>query len=281
MTLDTSHVGRSGAMVERSWTASDALLYAVAVGAGSADPTKELEFTTENSAGIDQQVLPSFICVAAGAPLPEGLDIDFTKMLHAEMGFLLYKDVPVDGKVTSTTTVRSIYDKGSGALVSTVTEVLDAATKEPVAQLDSALFIRGAGGFGGDRGPRDPWQLPDREPDETITASTLKEQALIYRLTGDRNPLHSDPEFANKAGFPRPILHGMCTYGFTARILLHAAADSNPSKFGSMSARFSKTVEPGETLTVQVWHDEAGALFRTLNENGEVVLDMGRLTHRS
>ena len=109
---------------------------------------------------------------------------------------------------------------------------------------------------------------------------TRLDQALLYRLTGDRNPLHSNPEFARQAGFERPILHGMCTYGFTARALLHAVADSDPDHFGGFSARFSKTVDPGDTLTVSIWRTEDGALFQTAKQTGDIVVDRGVMTLR-
>jgi acyl dehydratase len=145
----------------------------------------------------------------------------------------------------------------------------------------STLFIRGEGGWGGDRGPSrstaetDP---PDRAPDRTVTYPVPVDQALLYRLSGDRNPLHADPEFAKLAGFPRPILHGLCTYGYTGRALLHALYDGDPDRFGSMSARFSKPVIPGDTLTVEIWVDGREATFRTLNQDGAVVLDAGTAT---
>jgi acyl dehydratase len=280
MAIDLDYVGRSGEPTERSWTVKDTLLYAVAVGAGHGDPTSELEFTTENST-VKHRVLPSFICVAAGGRLPEGFSFDGARMLHAEMSFELLGDLPAEGRVISTARIDGIYDKGSGALISTVTEVIDAESGAPLARLGSGLFVRGDGGFGGERGPRDDWSVPDREPDTTVSYDTLPEQALIYRLTGDRNPLHSDPVFAQRAGFSAPILHGMCSYGITARALLHAVADSEPAAFGGMYGRFSKPVQPGETLTVEVWKTEDGALFRTRDSVGDVVIDRGRASLRA
>jgi acyl dehydratase len=279
MAIDLDYVGRVGEPTERSWTVTDTLLYAVAVGAGHGDPSRELAFTTENST-VEHRVLPSFICVASGGRLPDGFTFDNTRMLHAEMSFELLADLPAAARVLSTARIDGIYDKGSGALISTSTEVVDAESGEPLARLGSGLFIRGEGGFGGDRGPKDVWAAPDREPDVTISHETLPEQALIYRLTGDRNPLHSDPEFARRAGFPAPILHGMCTYGITARVLLHAVADSDPTVFGGMYGRFTKPVPLGETITVEVWRTDGGAQFRTLDSVGDVVIDRGRASLR-
>lgn len=279
MAIDLEYVGKSGEPTERSWTVKDTLLYAVAVGAGHSDPSHELEFTTENST-VEHRVLPSFICVASGGRLPEGFTFDGTRMLHAEMSFELLGDLPAEGSVVSTARIDGIYDKGSGALISTVTDVVDAQSGALLARLGSGLFIRGDGGFGGDRGPKDDWAAPDRQPDVTVSYDTLPEQALLYRLTGDRNPLHSDPVFAQRAGFPAPILHGMCSYGITARALLHIVADSDPAVFGGMYGRFSKPVQLGETLTVEVWKTDGGALFRTRDSLGDIVIDRGRVSLR-
>src|SRR5207244_4072866 len=178
-------------------------------------------------------------------------------------------------------TVTGIYDKGSGALVVTENAAVDAATGERLVTSRSSAFMRGEGGFGGERGSDQPWSRPDREPDHRVVQPTRPEQALIYRLSGDRNPLHADPKFAARGGFSKPILHGLCTYGVTGRALLHALCGSDPARFGSMSGRFSRPVFPGETLTVSIWRDGDGsALFQTANQDGAVVIDRGRLTTR-
>src|SRR5260370_742113 len=135
-------------------------------------------------------------------------------------------------------------------------------------------------GCGGDRGPSDGWQRPDREPDHRVVQPTRPEQALLYRLSGDRNPLHADPKFAARGGFSRPILHGLCTYGVTGRALLHAVCGSDPARFRSMSGRFSRPVLPGDTLVVSIWlPQDSGdtALFQTVTEDGNVVIDHGRM----
>ena len=278
---DLSLVGKSGKPGTGSWDSFKALLYAVAVGAGQEDPSKELEFTTENSPGIEQKVLPSFINVAgASGGLPDGLVIDLKRLLHAEQGFTLHKPIPVEGTATGTQTITGIYDKGSGALISTSTEIVD-AKGEALATIRGGLFMRGLGGWGGERGPEESWQVPEGKPDIEVKFQPPISQALVYRLTGDRNPLHSSPEFAKAAGFDRPILHGMCTYGYTARLLLHAVSDGDPAKFSGMFGRFSKTVLPGEPLALQVWKGSSGeSLFRTVNsETGEIKIDKGRVQH--
>jgi acyl dehydratase len=280
MPITADMVGVSGEPVDRSWTSDQALLYAVAVGAGLGSPSSELAFTTENSTDTPQQVLPSFVCLTTGGSLPIYDQIDFTKMLHAEQGFTLHRPLSPAGTLRSVSTLTAVLDKGSGKLVTTRTEVTDPEDDSPVATVTSGMFFRGEGGFGGERGPSDDWILPDREPDHTVVYETRPEQALLYRLTGDRNRLHSDPRFAERSGFDRPILHGMATYGFTARALLHAVANSDPAKFVGMSARFSKSVWPGDTLTIQIWQDGSDVMFRTMNQAGDAVLDRGRASVR-
>src|SRR5262252_497140 len=254
MALDHSLVGEPGAPHERSWTSKDALLYAVGVG----DPLNELEFTTENSEGIIQQVLPTFGVLLAQAPASRNLgDFDRALLVHAEQAFELHRPLPVEGTARTVATVRGIYDKGSGALVVTENEAFDAATGERLVTTRSGIFIRGEGGFGGDRGSTERWERPRSEPDHQVTLATRPEQALIYRLSGDRNPLHADPKFAARGGFSRPILHGLCTYGVTGRALLHTLCGSDPARFASMSGRFTHPVLPGESLTISIWLPDA------------------------
>lgn len=282
MALDHSLIGVPGEPQERSWTSKDALLYAVGVGAGLGDPLQELSFTTENSEGITQQVLPTYAVLISQASVGRRTgDFDPALLVHAEQSFELHKPLPVNGTVRSTATVTGMYDKGSGALVTTQNQAVDAATGEKLVTARSGLFIRGEGGFGGERGGSEPWSLPQREPDHRVTLATRPEQALIYRLSGDRNPLHADPKFAARGGFDRPILHGLCTYGVTGRALLHALCGSDPARFASMSGRFTRPVWPGESLTVSIWADEDGsAVFQTANGDGAVVIDRGTMRFR-
>jgi acyl dehydratase len=286
MSLDHNLVGVPSEPQERSWTSTDALLYAVGVGAGLGDPLQELEFTTENSEGVQQQVLPTYAVLLAQARIGHSLgDFDPAMLVHAEQGFELHRPLPVAGTVRTVATVTGIYDKGSGALVASENVAVDAATGEKLITSRSSLFIRGEGGFGGDRGPSDGWQRPEREPDRRVVQQTRPEQALLYRLSGDRNPLHADPKFAARGGFSRPILHGLCTYGVTGRALLHAVCGSDPARFRAMSGRFSRPVMPGDTFVVSIWLPENGragqtddtALFQTATEDGTVVIDRGRL----
>lgn len=278
MALDHSLIGEPGEPSERSWTSADALLYAVGCGAGLGDPLQELEFTTENSEGVTQQVLPTYGVLLAQSRRGRRFgDFDPALLVHAEQAFELHRPIPVDGTVRTVATITGMYDKGSGALVATESTAVDVATGEPLVTSRSSAFIRGEGGFGGDRGPSATWERPEREPDQVATAQTRPDQALLYRLSGDRNPLHSDPAFAARAGFPRPILHGLCTYGVTGRLLLHALCGSDPARFRSMRARFSRPVLPGARLTVSMWVDGACAKFQTTDDDGQVVIDHGEV----
>ena len=283
MPLDHSLVGVPSEPQERSWTSKDALLYAIGVGAGLGDPLAELEFTTENSEGVNQQVLPTYAVLVAQARASRSLgDFDRALLVHAEQAFELHRPLPVEGTVRTVATVTGIYDKGSGALVASENVAVDAATGAKLVTSRSGAFIRGEGGFGGERGPSDRWQRPERPPDHQVVQPTRPEQALLYRLSGDRNPLHADPKFAARGGFSRPILHGLCTYGFTGRALLHTLCGSDPARFGSMSGRFSRPVLPGDTLVVSIWREDGdSALFQTATEDGTVVIDHGRVRFRA
>lgn len=278
MPIDLNSVGREAGPVEVSWTSRDAMLYAVGVGAGQDDALAELEFTTENTAGVALRMLPTYAVVIvqnAVAARPEFGDIDRTKLVHAEQGFELHRPLPVEGRARVTGRVVGIQDKGSGALVSMESVAVDAATGELLATATSSVFIRGEGGFGGERGVSAPSRIPERAPDFERVVATRADQALLYRLSGDRNPLHSDPAFAARGGFPRPILHGMCTYGITGRILLNEFCGGDPGRLRSMQGRFTRPVLPGDVLKVQAWKEADGIRFRTLAENGQPVLDQG------
>ena len=293
MGLNLEAVGTTSEPSERSWDHKDALLYTLGVGAGALDPTGfELDFTTENSAGHPQKVLPTFVTIVGqgggGRQMADLGDIDMTKLVHGEQSITLHGEIPAQGSTRVTTTVAGMYDKGSAGLVVLESESVDATTGAPAFTTRTGLFIREAGGFGGPRGPEGDEDsalatqpLPSREPDEVVSYATRSDQALLYRLSGDRNPLHSDPTFAKRAGFDRPILHGLCTYGFTGRGLLHMVCGSDPSRFGSMRARFSRPTMPGDTLSISVWDvgaESAGAYrFRTETQRGEVVIDGGLL----
>lgn len=274
MPLDLSAVGRRTGPQPVTWNSRDAIIYALGVGAGSEDPSRELAFTTENSKGIDQAVLPTFPAVISPRPMtPISIgEFDRSKSVHGEQSLILHEPLPPDGTGFSTQSVEAIHDKGSGALV-VRTSQLTAEDGRPLATSRIGQFIRGEGGFGGDSGPRLEWAVPDRAPDHVVEQRTRPDQALLYRLSGDRNPLHSDPAFAARAGFDRPILHGMCSFGFVGRAIL-AMADYDPARFRSMKVRFSKPVYPGDTLRSEFWAGGGSLKFRTF-VGERLVLDAG------
>ena len=199
-------------------------------------------------------------------------------MVHGFMGIELYDEIPADGEIESSGEISGIYDKGSAAVLETTSTSVNKATGKPLLKTVSQLFCRGEGGWGGDRGPSLKVDYPDSEPTHSVSYKTREDQALTYRLSGDRNPLHSDPKFAAMGGFDKPILHGLCTYGFTGRALLSALCDGDPARFRAMSGRFSRPVIPGDELTVSIWQNGNDAVFRTTNQNGDVVLDQGSCT---
>ena len=283
MPLNLNAVGTSSEPRTVSWTSDEALLYAIGVGAGQDDPLAELEFTTENGHEVEQRVLPTFGAILTQLRGLSGLDFGTfnpAMLVHAEQSTHLTGALPASGTIEVASTLIGIYDKGSGALVVRETTGRLPGAGEPIVTTRSAVFIRGEGGFGV-HGPRDGWAAPDRAPDAELEASTRPDQALLYRLSGDHNPLHSDPAFAARAGFPRPILHGMCTYGVAARVLLGALADGDPARFDRLSGRFSKPVFPGEALRIKVWSDADTHLFQVVNDRDEVVFDRGTFTLRA
>ena len=278
MPINPEAVGRKGEPNRRSWKSKDALLYAIGVGAD----TEELAFTTENTKDTPQRVLPTMAVVLGGGGVPFGELGTFNPamMLHGAQRIDLFGEIPPEGEIESTGEIGAVWDKGEGkaAVAEMISESVDVATGKPLFRTTMTAFFRGEGGFGGERGPSPDWSHPDREPDHVVHYRTRLDQPLVYRLSGDRNPLHSDPSFAKMGGFERPILHGLCTYGFTGRALLHSLCDSDPSRFRSMDARFSKPVMPGDDLTVSIWVDGGQALFQTKNQDDVVVLDQGVAT---
>ncbi|MFT7222029.1 MAG: acyl dehydratase [Candidatus Azotimanducaceae bacterium] len=273
MPIKPEAVGVKGTPSRRNWTSKDALLYAVGIGAGS----DELQYTTENTKDLVQKVFPTFAVIVGGGGIPMKAVGSFNPalMVHGEQGIELLKEIPADGEIESVGECTAIYDKGSAAVLEFSSESKDVATGEVLLRTRTSLFCRGEGGWGGDRGPSEKLLFPERAADHQVSYVTREDQALTYRLSGDRNPLHSDPSFAAMGGFDKPILHGLCTYGFTGRGLLHALCDGDASRFKSMNARFSKPVIPGDTLTISMWVDENEALFRTTNQMGDVVIDQG------
>lgn len=259
MPIDPSvAIGAELPAVPFEWTASDVLLYHLALGAG-ANPTdpRELRYATEQ----DLQVLPTFAVVAPTVHATErprvsypGIEIDLAKVLHGTQRIDLHHPIPVQGKGSALTRVADVYDKGSAAVIVTETLVSD-LDGAPLWTNTSSIFARGEGGFGGQRGPSSANVLPEREPDAVLSTPTLPQQALWYRLLGDRNPLHSDPFFAAAAGFPAPILHGLGSYGIVCKALVDEFLDGDVTRVRSFGVRFAGVVFPGETLRTSAWRD--------------------------
>ena len=258
-----------GAMLpprEASWTASDVLLYHLALGAG-ADPVspRELRYGYEP----DLQVLPTFAVVAhtlrdtapPSLAMP-GIDVDLRKVLHGGQEIVVHRPLPTDAKAVAETRITDVYDKGRAAVI-----VQETRLREPgggtFVTARSSIFVRGEGGFGGERGPSDRIPAPDRAPDAELLTPTLPQQALWYRLLGDRNPLHVSPEFAAAAGFERPILHGLCTYGMVCKAVVDGLLDGDATRVGGYAVRFAGVVIPGETLRTRVWRDGSRLLLAT------------------
>lgn len=264
------------------YTDRDTMLYALGVGMG-ADPMneKELPFVYEN--GL--KALPTMATVIAwgAGGLTGQMGINYLMVVHGEQKLEIHEPLPTEAPIKAGVRVIGAYDKGKdkGAVIYTETVISRTDTGAKLATLVSSTFARGDGGFGGpSEGAPEPHPTPNRAPDAEVALATRPDQALIYRLSGDRNPLHSDPNVARLAGFPRPILHGLCSYGVTCRAVLQTYADYDPSRIKNFDVRFSSPVFPGETIVTRMWRDgnvisfEASVAERnvTVIKNGRCVL---------
>jgi len=262
----------------REWTDRDTMLYALGVGMGS-DPMNEAELPFVFEAGL-KGVPTMATCMAWGGGPSAGLmGINFMLVVHGEQKVEIHKPLPTECTVELDGKVLGAWDKGAGkgAVIVVETTMKDAKSGDLLATLTSSIFARGDGGFGGPaEGAPEPHQVPDRTPDVSLDFPTTENQALIYRLSGDRNPLHADPAFARMAGFPRPILHGLCTYGITCRAVLQAVTDFDPDQIYSHQARFSAPVFPGDTITVDLWKDGKNISFEArVKARGATVIKNG------
>jgi acyl dehydratase len=259
-----------------SWDAKDAIIYALGVGMG-ADPMdeQELAFVYEK----ELKAVPTLAGVVAWGAGVGASGVNYLLVVDGERKIEFHKPMTVQGKVTAASRILGAWDKGpgKGAVIVSETVLADEAGAKMLT-ITGSLFARGDGGFGGpSEGQPEPHAVPSRAPDMSVDIPTRPDQALIYRLSGDRNPLHCDPAIAKAAGFPRPILHGMCTYGITCRAVLQTYAGYEPARFKSHQARFSAPVFPGETITVDLWRDDEVVSFEArVKDRGVTVIKNGK-----
>ncbi len=265
-----------------TYTDRETMLYALGVGFGR-DPmdAAELKYVYETQ---DMRTVPTMATVIAwGQRTLEGADLNWIMIVHGEQRVTLHRPLPAAATVIADGAVTGCYDKGAdkGAIITSETRIRLADTGEPLCTLGSTIFARGDGGFGGPAGGGpEPHAIPDRAPDMSCPLETRPDQALLYRLSGDRNPLHSDPGFAGAAGFPRPILHGLCTYGTACRAILKTVCDYDHTRIAQFDVRFSAPVFPGETIITDMWRDGNVISFQcrlaerdaTVIKNGKCVL---------
>lgn len=254
------------------------MLYALAAGMGR-NPVdqKELKFVYEADGFV---AMPTLAVTIARSRLPRTLPIDFTKVLHGEQTLRVHRPLPIAAELSADTRITHIVDKGAqkGAIIYHETVARQVGEDDLLFTVGGSLFARGDGGY---EGPSDtapaPYTIPDREPDLIHESCTRPDQALLYRLTGDRNPLHADPALAKKAGFDAPILHGLCTYAVACRAILASVCDYDPARIASFDVRFTKPVIPGEQIRTAIWREKGSVAFRcSVPKRDDVVLDNGR-----
>ena len=262
--------------VEISYSDKDSILYSLGIGLGN-DPMNlnELKYVYENS----QSVLPSMATnFQYHSPLLLKTNINFIMVVHGEQRLSITNALPVSGDFIANAKVIGCYDKGParGAIIEVETTVKNRKNNEEICKLVSTTFARGDGGFGGPDSPKKEIFIPDGEPDYVSEVSTKPDQALIFRLSGDYNPLHSDPNFAKAAGFEKPILHGMCTYGIACRSLVDKICENDASKLKRFDCRFSSPVYPGETIITEMWKKDKMIYFNSkVKERDKLVLKNG------
>jgi len=280
-------LGASLGTTSGSYEADDVILYHLGVGAGfDATSERELEYTFEKKL----KVLPSFAVVAAssfssrvrrakegggsgmgGLGKVPGLEFNPAMLLHGEQEVVLHQPLPTAARFTTEGRVAEIYDKGKAALA-----IIENASKDesgkPLFTLRMSLFLRGEGGFGGPSGPKAGNARPERAPDGVVESPTLPQQALLYRLNGDKNPLHADPEFAKLGGFDAPIIHGLCSYGIACKAIVDHALDGDTSRVASYAARFAGVAYPGETYVTSWWREGDRILLEARSKQRDAIV---------
>jgi acyl dehydratase len=268
--IDARAAGRTFPALTVGYDWRDCALYALGVGATA----EELDLLYE---GRGPKVLPTFAVIPlfrATRPAVAALGVPQTSIIHGEQRIVLHRPLAPKDTLSIEARVSAIYDKGEAGAVAVIESEARGADGAPAFRGRSSIFARGQGGFGGDRGPKaEEVSPPERAPDFAVTETTRPEQALLYRLSGDLNPLHADPDFARTAGFARPILHGLCTFGFAGRALVRGACGGDVARLRSFGVRFAGVVMPGDALTTEGWRLEGGRwAVRTKTGSGRVVL---------
>lgn len=265
------------------WGQDQVILYHLGIGAGMARPTdpKELEYTYEKNLKVlpSYGVIPVFGAVGGMAGVP-GIQINFALVLHGEQDIEIHRPIPVRAKIESAGRIAGIYDKGKAALI-----VIEVETREvggdKLFTNRFSIFARGEGGFGGDAGPKAGNDAPSRAPDAVVSSPTLPHQALLYRLSGDKNPLHADPDFAKLGGFDKPILHGLCSFGIVCKAVVDELLGGDVKRVARYQVRFAGVVFPGETIETSMWRDGNKILIAAkAKERGAPVISNAAITLR-
>jgi acyl dehydratase len=269
--IDLRLVGKKYGPISFEYTWKDVVLYALSIGAQA----EELPFVYEDVKG-GLRVFPSFSVVMGMdllIDLFKDLKVDLSRFIHGEQAIKLYRPIPPEGKTLVEGEITNIYDKVKGALIIWRKKVMTPGG-DLLAETESGVFYVGEGGFGGDPGPKAEALEPPigTQPDFTVSHFIPENQTVLYRLSGDLNPLHVDPDFAKRGGFPRPILHGLCTYGHAVRAILYKACDGDVGRFKEFKARLSGVVYPGDTLVTKGWRDKGGRyLIQSRTDRGVVL----------
>lgn len=278
-TLSPELVGTEFEPCNVSWTRKDVMLYALGVGS---KPGSELDFLYERRG---PKVLPTYAVIPgmqALSNIGKAVELDVARLLHGEQGIEIHRPLPPEAELVMTSRISEVWDKGKAAVIGIEADFSD--DEGPVFSTRSTLFYLGAGGFGGESGPstRTLNLPPDREPDLTVSFVTQEEQGALYRLSGDRVALHIDPAFARKAGYEKPFMHGLCTFGFVGRAALQGLCDGDPERFLSISGRFSERVEFGDEIQTRIWHTAPGeAVLQAVTQDGKVVLSQAKTTFKT
>lgn len=278
MSLKLSAIGSYSTPVTHTWSDTDCMLYALSIGLSYPDFTQDLQYTTENTEGVELQVIPTFASIIgrdqAAEHLVYGPAPGNTFLASEEI--VLMDEIPTSGQVKVQTRVENVYDKGSGALLEVFSTAQDLRSGRDLFTRRWTVFIRGEGGFGGERGPSVP-KLTAFSPEYTIECDVNPLSALLYRLLDGRSQIHSDPELARARGFKRPIMHGRGTLGYACQLIMKHLQGAPDRRLRSISGYFQRPLLPGDRIRLEAsWQSSDVILFQVLNQEGETVLSAGR-----